>query len=30
MKLLLIMLPETSAYVKNYDQQNKWMYFDQR
>ena len=26
-KLLLIMLPKTSAYVKSYDQQTKWVYF---
>ena len=26
-KLLNIMLPKTSAYVKSYDDQTKWMYF---
>ena len=26
-KQLHIMLPKTSAYVKNYDVQTKWMYF---
>ena len=26
-KPLHIMLPKTSAYVKNYDGQTKWMYF---
>ena len=26
-KPLYIMLPKTSAYVKRYDGQNKWMYF---
>ena len=26
-KLLYIMLPKTSAYVKSYDGQTKWMYF---
>ena len=26
-KLLHIMLPKTSAYVKRYDGQTKWMYF---
>ena len=26
-KPLHIMLPKTSAYVKNYDRQTKWMYF---
>ena len=26
-KPLYIMLPETSTYVKSYDEQSKWMYF---
>ena len=26
-KLLHIILPKASAYVKNYDGQTKWMYF---
>ena len=26
-KLLHIMLPKTSAYIKSYDGQTKWMYF---
>ena len=26
-KPFYIMLPKTSAYVKNYDRQTKWMYF---
>ena len=26
-KLLYIMLPMTSVYVKSYDRQTKWMYF---
>ena len=26
-KILHIMLPKTSAYVKSYDRQMKWMYF---